>query len=113
MIILKITMNVMSEKKKEVAQTLLSVMEAMEKAAGCLSCSLFCDIEDQCLLMLLEEWRNRKDLDHHLRSEIFGVLLGTKSLLNEPHDLQIYTIHQSENEEAVLAAREKNRHEPV
>lgn len=112
MIILKITMNVMSEKKKELAQTLLSMMEAMEKAAGCLSCTLYCDIEDESLVMLLEEWRTRKDLDHHLCSEIFGALLGTKSLLNEPHDLHIYTIHQSETEEAILVAREKNRHEP-
>jgi quinol monooxygenase YgiN len=107
MIILKITMNVLSEKKKELSQTLLSMMEAMEKAEGCLRCTLYSDIEDKSLLMLLEEWRNRKDLDHHLRSEIFGVLLGTKSLLNEPHELDIYTIHQAESYEAVLAAREK------
>jgi hypothetical protein len=27
---------------------------------------------------------------------MFGVLLGTKSLLTEPHGIRIYTIHQSE-----------------
>jgi quinol monooxygenase YgiN len=108
MIVLKITMNVMLDKQKELAQTLLSMMEPMEKAAGCLGCTLYCDIDDKSLLMLLGEWRTRKDLDHHLRSEIFGVLLGTKSLLKEPHGIYIYTINQVEGAEAVNIARGKN-----
>jgi hypothetical protein len=62
-------------------------------------------MEDKNLLNLLEEWQTRKDLDQHLQSEIFGVLLGTKSLLTEPHGIHIHTIHQSEGMEAVLAIR--------
>jgi quinol monooxygenase YgiN len=40
----------------------------------------FCNIEDKNLLNLLEEWQTRKDLDRHLRSEMFSVLIGTKGL---------------------------------
>jgi quinol monooxygenase YgiN len=109
MIVLRITMNVLPEKQKELVQTLLSMIGPMEKEAGCLSYALFCNIEDKNLLNLLEEWHTRKDLDHHLRSEIFGVLLGTKSLLNEPHGIHIYTIHRSEGMEAVHTAREKGQ----
>ncbi|MFZ5571757.1 MAG: putative quinol monooxygenase [Thermodesulfobacteriota bacterium] len=108
MIIVRITMSVLSEKQKELVQTLLSMMAPLKEEAGCRSYALFCDIEDKNLLTLLEEWRTRKELDHHLRSEMFGVLLGTKSLLNEPHGIHIYTIQQSEGAEAVLAARGKN-----
>lgn len=108
MIVVRITMNVVPEKQKELVQTLLSMIGPMEKEAGCLGYALFCDIEDKNLLSLLEEWQTRKDLDHHLRSEMFGVLLGTKSLLNKPHGIQIYTIHQSEGMEAVHTARGKN-----
>ncbi len=107
MIIVRITMNVLSEKQKELVQTVLSMMGPMKKETGCMSYALFCDIEDQNLLTLLEEWRTRKDLDHHLQSEMFSVLLGTKSLLNEPHEINIYTIHQSEGQEAVHAVRGK------
>lgn len=109
MIIIRITMNVPSANQKELVQTLLSMMGPMEKETGCLSYAIFCDIEDKNLLTLLEEWRTRKDLDHHLRSEMFSVLLGTKSLLSEPHGINIYTIEQSEGAEAVHAAREKER----
>jgi quinol monooxygenase YgiN len=102
MIVVRITMHVLPEKQKELVQTILSMVEPMEKAAGCLSYALFCNMEDK---NLLEEWQTRKDLDQHLQSEIFGVLLGTKSLLTEPHGIHIHTIHQSEGMEAVLTIR--------
>jgi quinol monooxygenase YgiN len=107
MIVVRITMNVLPEKQKELIQTILSMVGSMENAEGCLSYALFCNLEDSNLLNLLEEWQTRKDLDQHLRSDMFGVLLGTKSLLTEPHGIQIHTIHQSEGMEAVHAVREK------
>ena len=82
MIVVRITMNVLPEKQKELIQTILSMVGSMENAEGCLSYALFCNLEDSNLLNLLEEWQTRKDLDQHLRSDMFGVLLGTKSLLD-------------------------------
>lgn len=107
MIVVCITMHVLPEKQKELVQTILSMVAAMENAEGCLSYALFCNLVDSNLLNLLEEWQTRKDLDQHLRSDMFGVLLGTRSLLAEPHGIQIYTIHQSEGMEAVHAIRAK------
>jgi quinol monooxygenase YgiN len=108
MIVVRITMNVLPEKQKELVQTLLSMIELTEMEAGCLSFALFCNMEDKNLLNLLEEWQSRKDLDQHLQSDMFGVLLGTKSLLIEPHGIHIYTINRSEGMEAVHTARERS-----
>lgn len=107
MIVVRITMNVLPEKQKELVQTLLSMIAPMEKEAGCLSYALFSNMEDENFLNLLEEWQTRKDFDLYLGSEMFGVLLGTKSLLIEPHGIHIYTIHQSEGMEAVHKVRGK------
>lgn len=107
MIVVKITMNVLPEKQKELVQTLLSMIGSMEIEPGCQSYALFCNLEDKNILNLLEEWQSRKDLDQHLQSDMFGVLLGTQSLLLEPHDINIYTVHRSEGMEAVHAARGK------
>ena len=107
MIVVRITMNVLPEKQKELVQTLLSMVGSMETEAGCLSYALYCNMGDQNLLNLLEEWQTRKALNQHLRSDMFGVLLGTKSLLIEPHGIHIYTIDQSEGMEAVHSARGK------
>jgi quinol monooxygenase YgiN len=100
-------MNVLPEKQLEVTQTLLSMIEPTGKEAGCLSYAVFCDIEDKSLFSLLEEWETREDLDHHIRSQRFGVLLGTKTLLCEPPKIQIHTVSRSEGMEVIHAARNK------
>jgi quinol monooxygenase YgiN len=107
MIVVRIAMNVLPEKQKELVQTILSMIGPMEKEAGCLSCALFCNVEDKNLLNLFEEWQTRKDLDRHLRSEMFSVLLGTKSLLCDPSQIQIHTVSHSEGMVTVKAARGK------
>ena len=105
MIVVRITMNVLPEKQLEVTQTLLSMIEPTGKEAGCLSYAVFCDIEDKNRFSLLEEWETREDMDQHIRSHRFGVLLGTKALLSEPPKIQIHTVSQSEGMETVHAAR--------
>ena len=107
MIVVRIVMNVIPEKQKEVMQTLLSMIESPEKESGYLSYSVFCDIEDKNIFNLISEWETRQNLDHHIRSDRFSVLLGTKSLLCEPMQIQILTVSGSEGIEAVHSARKK------
>ena len=107
MIVVRIIMNVLPEKRKEVMQTLLSMIEPPGKESGYLSYGIFCDIEDKNVFNLISEWETRQDLDHHIRSDLFSVLLGTKSLLTEQQNIQIHTISHSEGIEAVHAARGK------
>ncbi len=105
MIVVRITIRVLPEKQKEVEQTLLSLTAPMEREAGCLSYAILCDMKDKNLLCVLEEWENREKLDHHLKSELFGILLGIKSLLQQSHDIRIHTVQKAEGMNAVLAAR--------
>jgi quinol monooxygenase YgiN len=107
MIVVRIIMNVLPEKQKEVMQTLLSMVESPEKKGGYLSYGIFCDIEDKNVFNLISEWKTRKDLDDHIKSYRFSVLLGTKSLLCEPLKVQIFTVSNSEGIEAVNSARGK------
>lgn len=100
-------MNVLPEKQKEVLQTLLAMVEPPGKEKGCLSYGIFCDIEDKNIFNLISEWDTRQHLNHFMRSERFSVLLGTKSLLNEPLKIQILSISDSEGIEAVNLARKQ------
>ena len=108
MIIVRIAMNALPEKQKELMQTLLSMVESTGKEKGCLSHQVFRDIEEENVFSLIDEWETRADLDQHIRSAKFGVLLGTKSLLCEPPEVQIHTVSDSEGMTAVNAARNKN-----
>ena len=105
MIVVRIIMNVLPEKQKEVMQTLLSMIELPGKESGYLSYGIFCDIEDKNVFNLISEWETRQNLDHYIRSDLFSVLLGTKSLLCEPLKFQIFTVSDSEGLETVYAAR--------
>ena len=103
----RITMKVLPEKRKEIKQTLLSMFEPTGKEKGCLRYEVFCDLEDNHIFSLTEEWETREDLDRHMRSERFGALLGTKSLLAKPSEISIHTVSLSEGVEVVNALRGK------
>jgi len=78
MIVIKITMNTITSKQLEMSQTLLSMIEPTERAAGCISYGVFCDTKDKNRFCLLEEWKTREELDQHFESHQFSILLGTK-----------------------------------
>jgi len=107
MIVVRIIMNVLPEKQKEVMQTLLSMIESPGKDNRYLSYGIFCDIEDNNVFNLISEWKTRKDLDDHMKSYRFSVLLGTKSLLCEPLQIGIHTVSHTEGMEAIDAVRSK------
>jgi len=106
-IIVRITMNALIEKRIEIMQTLLSMIEPTENGRGCLRCHVLRDIEDKNVFSLIEEWETREDLDDHIKSARFSVLLGTKSLLCEPPQIEIHTVSHSEGMETVNTVREK------
>lgn len=105
MIIVRITMKALMEKQTEIMQTLLSMIEPTRKEKGCLSYDVFCDIEGKTVFNLIEEWETGEDLDHHIRSERFSVLLGTKSFLAKALEMKIHTVSHSEGVEVVNALR--------
>jgi quinol monooxygenase YgiN len=102
-------MTALPENQLEVMQTFLSMIEPSAKETGCLSYAVFNDIEDKNQFNLLQEWETREDLAQHINSHRFGVLLGTKALLNGPPNIEIHTVSQSEGMEAVNAMRSKKR----
>jgi quinol monooxygenase YgiN len=108
MVIVKITMNALPEKRKEVLQTLLSMIEAIRLEKGCRNYEVFQSVEDENVFCLVEEWETREVLEHHMRSDRFGVLMGTKILLKEHQDIQIHAVLHTEGKGIVNAVRGKS-----
>ena len=98
-------MNVRPDKRKEVMQTLFSMIEPTRQEKGCLDYYVFQNIEDENSVSIIEEWKTREDLDRHMRSDRFGILLGTKSLLKDKQKILIYTISNSEEMKVVKTDR--------
>ena len=100
-------MDVLPQKRKEVMQTLLSMTETAVKEKGCLSYEVFFHRDGKTVFNLIEEWKNHEDLERHIRSEGFSVLLGTKSLLAKPLEMKIHTVSHSEGVEVINALKGK------
>jgi quinol monooxygenase YgiN len=107
MMIVRITLNVHPKKHLEVLQTLVSLMVPVRNEPGCISCCVCIDIDNKNRFTLLEEWETQKEMDHHIQSKQFGVLLGTKTLLSQPARIRIYTVSRTCGMPAVKALRRK------
>lgn len=104
-------MNTLPEKQKEILQTLLSMVEPPNNGNGLLSYGIYHDIEDETVFKLISEWKTRDHANIHLSSDQFGVLLGTRSLLCKPVEVQIFTVSLVEGIGAVRSARENLNNE--
>ena len=104
-----IKMMVMPEKRAELLQTLRSMIEEIQKEKGCMSCKFYQDVDNENIISLIEEWKTQEELDIHMKSDMFGALIGAKSLLVEPSKINIKAVSYTAGMEAVKKVREESR----
>jgi quinol monooxygenase YgiN len=105
MFIVIIKMSALPEKCLELKQTLQALIQSTLKEKGCVSHNVLRDIENDNRFSLVQMWQNQTDLDIHLRSDKFTVLIGTRSLLNQPPEITMNEVAHSSGWEAVEAVR--------
>ncbi len=92
MILLTIRMNVLSEKRRELSQTITSLSGSIRMEKGCRRCDFCQSVEDENRFFLLEEWDTQEKLMTHLKSEHFRVFRGAMNLLKEPYEMMFHTV---------------------
>ena len=85
-------MRVLAEKRKELSQTIASLIGSIRTEKGCRRCNFFQSMEDENELCILEEWNTEGNLKGHLKSERFRVLRGAMKLLQEPYEMRFHTV---------------------
>jgi len=85
-------MNARPEKRKELSQTLHSIVKQVRKESGCLHSGFYQNGENEEDFLVVEEWASREHSDEHLRSGIFTVLMGAGSLMQRPPEIVIHTV---------------------
>ena len=88
------------EKRKELSQTLLSIVEQLRKESGCLDAGFYRNGENEEDFLVVEEWATQQDSDDHLRSDLFTVLMGAGTLMRRPPEIVIHTVDRSTELEA-------------
>ena len=87
MVLVIMHMKVSSEKRKELFQSITSLLSPIRSAEGCLRCDFFHSMEDEQILCLIAEWDSRKNLEKNRNSECFRVMRGAMHLLEEPCEI--------------------------
>jgi quinol monooxygenase YgiN len=105
MIDVAIKITVPSDKRKEVFQTFKAILAQVRHEQGCISCNCYVDMEAENSMYFKEEWKTRVDLDTHLRSVNFDILIGAMKLLNKEPEIKINTIASTAGAEEIKAAR--------
>ena len=94
MILVIIRMKVLSEKRMELSQAIVSLIGSIRMEKGCRRCEFCQSLEDENELCLLEEWNTQENLNSHLKSERFRVLRGAMNLLQEPYEMIFHNVFQ-------------------
>jgi quinol monooxygenase YgiN len=105
MIVSNTKISVIPENRKEFLQTLHSLIDSVRSEQGCVSHNVYEDVEDENSFIIIEEWETQADLDNHLRSDRFGVLLGALSLSSETPEIRCSTLAETAGIEALKAFR--------
>jgi len=100
-----IKMTVPPEKQKEVLQTFKAILGPIRRERGCISCNCYVDIEVENIIFFKEEWKSSAELDTHLRSNHFGVLIGAMKLLTKDPEIRFNTIASTVGADAIKAAQ--------
>ena len=101
MILVITRMKVLSEKRMELSQAIISLIGSIRMEKGCRHCDFCQSIEDENRLFLLEEWDTQENLMTHLKSEHFRVLRGAMNLLKEPYEMTFHTVFHPEGMEEI------------
>ena len=92
MILVIVRMEVLPEKRKELSQTIASLIGSVRTEKGCKRCDFCQSMEDENRLFLLEEWDTRENFKDHLKSRCFKVFRGAMNLLREPYEMMFHTV---------------------
>lgn len=95
MILVITRMNVISEKRRELSQTIASLSAITRMAKGCLRYDFCQSIHDENQLFLLEEWDIEENLNAHMKSKHYKVIRGAMNLLEKPYEKTFYNVSHS------------------
>ena len=109
MVIITIKMEIPQDKTKELLQAMLVIKERMLIERGCIECDFLKHVDDEKSYRLVGKWQREDDLNHHLQSEAFSVVLGAMSLLHKQAEIRLDVVASTKGIEAIHKARDAQK----
>ncbi len=87
-------------------RALSRVMVSAQVDRGCGHAELARDAEDSSVLIYVEDWENREQLERRIRSERFGALLGLMEACSAPPRLELRFVSEVQGLDYVASVRD-------
>ena len=105
MIVCTITLTVSEKDRRKVISSLLPMIGSTRVQPGCQVCSMLTDVDDPRVLVLWEEWDTQKNLERHLRSSDYRLVLAAMDLSRDAPQINFNSVDTRSGIEVVEAAR--------
>ena len=92
MIMSYLRIKVSLEEQQKVLDTLRYVNGAIRLQPGFINCRAYKDLKNSDALTIIEEWKSRKDLFGHIRSDEYRATLALMDMSSEPPELRFHSV---------------------
>jgi len=105
MVVFSLSVVVPPTRRADFLKSIGGLLEPTRVAPGCIGCRLYTDCEDPYGFMLLEEWTSQAELDRHLTSSAYKLLVAAIELSTRPPGIQFDSVAERAGIEVIAAAR--------
>jgi quinol monooxygenase YgiN len=105
MVLATIKMLMSQQMREEALKILRSIVEQCRVQPGCLSSSMYEDLDEENVIMIEEMWQDEEALERHLRSEEYLNLLLVLEMARRKPEIRFDTISSSTGIETIEKAR--------
>ena len=95
MLIYQLKIEIKPYKPDEFVDSLSSLVTSIRREKGCLDFRVCQDSEEENTYLLLAEWKTRKAMEKHFKTQNFEVLIGAARVLGDTFEMNIAEVLES------------------
>ena len=92
MFVVYLNLTVSSVNRAKVINAVRSMTGTILVQPGCSKFGLYCDVENDDALILVQQWDSREALQEHIRSDDFRIILSLMDLAEKSPELAIHDV---------------------
>jgi len=94
-------MIVQAERRADLLETMMGMIEPARVERGCLSYRLYEEVENRNAFILVEEWATQEDVERHISKDSQRGLLVLMDLLSEQPEFRFNTVSHTAGMELI------------
>jgi len=108
MIVSLLKLKPIPEKRQAILNILQFVKERVQLKRGCLESGIYQQCDEDLMILYVEQWQSKEEIDRHIQSNLYLRVLNTMDLCREKPDICFHEVSGTKRLELVEALRLHN-----